>query len=145
MILLSGLTGAIPVQGPAFPTALEWLCVRTDGAVLPAKSLLLELNKALTGQYQKTLKAGSQAAMLCQGAIRRAGHGGDLFCPNFNAENSLRHVLHDCPRWAVFDLGPDPARVSLFSDPPECFQVWTCSQTGHCSSGPNTCTDGNAM
>ena len=60
--------------------------------------------------------------MLCQGAIRRAGHGGDLLCPRCGAENSLRHVLYWF-RWAVFDLGPDPAWDNLYPEPPVCFQV----------------------
>ena len=82
----------------------------------------LELSKALTGQYllkqaAKRPLVASGLRVLCQGAIRRAGHGGDLLCPRCNAENTLRHVLHDCPRWAVFDLGPNPA------ESPECFQV----------------------
>ena len=61
--------------------------------------------------------------MLCQGAIRAAGHGGDLLCPRCGAEKSLRHVLHDWSRWAVFDLGPDPAWDNLYPEPPVCFQV----------------------
>ena len=76
--------------------------------------------KLLKQAAKRPLVAGLR--MLCQGAIRRAGHGGDL-CPRCYAENTLRHVLRDCPRWTVFDLGPDPAWDNLYPEPPECFQV----------------------
>ena len=70
--------------------------------------------KLLKQAAKHPLLVASGLRMLCQGAIRRAGHGGDLLCPRCGAENSLRHVLHDCSRWAVFDLGPDPAWDNLY-------------------------------
>ena len=116
MILLSGLTGAIPVQGPAFLTDSEWLCVMCkdrwhriasqESASGVEQGIDWTIPKKLLKQAAKRLLVASGLRMLCQGAIRRAGHGGDLLCPKCNAENTLRHVLRDCPRWAVFDLGP---------------------------------------
>ena len=78
--------------------------------------------RKLLKQAAKRPLVAAGLRMLCQGAIRRAGHGGDLLYPRCNAENTLRHVLHDCPRWAVFDLGPDPCLGQTVSGT-ECFQV----------------------
>ena len=61
--------------------------------------------------------------MLFQGAIRRANNGGDMFCSRCGQNNTLRHVLHECIRWAEVDIGPDPAWRDLFPQAPECFKV----------------------
>ena len=61
--------------------------------------------------------------MLFQGAFRRANNGGDMFCSRCGQNNTLRHVLHDCIRWAEVDIGPDPAWRDLFPQAPECFIV----------------------
>ena len=92
--------------------------------------------RKLLKQAAKHLLVAS--GLLCQGAIRRAGHGGDLLCPGCNAENSLRHVLHDCPRWAVFDLGPDPAlrRTQQGRTQTEGGQLGCCSCPCHHPPGP---------
>ena len=58
--------------------------------------------------------------MLFQGAIRRANNGGDMYCSRCGQNNTLRHVLHDCIRWAEVDIGPDPAWRDLFPQAPEC-------------------------
>ena len=50
--------------------------------------------RKLLKQAAKRALVASGLRTLCQGAIRRAGHGGDLLCPRCGAENSLRHVLH---------------------------------------------------
>ena len=80
-----------------------------ESAAGPEQGIDWTVPRRLLKQAAKRLLVASGLRMLCQGAIRRAGHGGDLLCPRCGAENSLRHVLHDCSRWAVFDLGPDPA------------------------------------
>ena len=61
--------------------------------------------------------------MLFQGAIRRANSGGDVVCSRCGQTNTLRHVLHDCIRWAEVDIGPDPEWRNLFPQAPECFKV----------------------
>ena len=61
--------------------------------------------------------------MLFQGAVRCANHGGDDVCPRCGQDNTLRHVLHDCIRWAEVDIGPDPAWRDLFLRAPECFLI----------------------
>ena len=61
--------------------------------------------------------------MLFQGAIRRANHGGDDVCARCGQANTLRHVLHDCIRWAEVDIGPDPAWRDLYPQAPVC-EVW---------------------
>ena len=50
-----------------------------------------------------------RAQVLWQGAVRRAKHGGDVLCQMCGKPNSWRRALHDCRRWAAFDLGPDPS------------------------------------
>ena len=75
---------------------------------------------------KETIKHPFQHAglrMLFQGAIRRANNGGDMFCARCGQNNTLRHVLHDCIRWAEVDIGPDPAWRDLFPQAPECFKV----------------------
>ena len=52
--------------------------------------------RKLLKQAAKRPLVASGLRMLCQGAIRRAGHGG-TFCAPGVVPNSLRHVLHDCP------------------------------------------------
>ena len=54
--------------------------------------------RKLLKQAAKRPLVASGLRMLCQGTIRRAGHGGDLLCLRCNAENTLRRVLRDCPR-----------------------------------------------
>ena len=61
--------------------------------------------------------------MLFQGAIRRANHGGDMYCSRCGQSNTFRHVLHDCIRWAEVDIGPDPVWRDMFPQAPECFKV----------------------
>ena len=61
--------------------------------------------------------------MLFQGAIRRANSGGDMVCSRCGQTNTLRHVLHDCIRWAEVDIGPDPEWRNLFPQAPECLKV----------------------
>ena len=46
-----------------------------------------------------------------------------MFCSRCGQNNTLRHVLHDCIRWAEVDIGPDPAWRDLFPQAPECFKV----------------------
>ena len=59
--------------------------------------------------------------LLWQRAVRRANHGGDVLCQMCGKPNSWRHALHDCRRWAAFDLGPDPSWEVDVPKGPDCF------------------------
>ena len=72
----------------------------------------------LKGAAKKPLVL-ARLRLLWQGAVRRADR--DVLCQQGGKPKSWRHALHDCRRWAAFDLIPDPSWEMDVPKGPYCF------------------------